>query len=371
MLRNEVLKRREELSQLLQEMARLDASVAALNTTTGLEWSSYGRTRITVLDIISDDDDLTSAPAIAQVLNAHRTDQAIELKKAAELRVQAAAFDNQMRNALLDAKILTTPTTFSPPDTMLERVYKRTEDALISVDSLAKLVTIDDNQSLEVLQRAVDHATTAFDKALHAALLNDQTQNELKKKSVELDQVKTTLKVFEIIETNYRKAMAVLSPLVSEHSLDKAVKDVLVSIKAQVSEIFSRIHSPHEYKLGDFEGGKMLVTIDEEQPHGIDHISSGQRAAFALSIFLALNQSATSAPPIILIDDPVAHIDDLNALSFLDYLRDVVLGSRKQVFFATADARLAALFQRKFEFLGAERFRTILLSGKESQHLNS
>lgn len=54
----------------------------------------------------------------------------------------------------------------------------------------------------------------------------------------------------------------------------------------------------------------------------------------------------------VLIDDPVAHVDDLNALSFLDYLRDLAVTSKKQVFFATADARVAALFTRKFGFLG-------------------
>lgn len=37
-------------------------------------------------------------------------------------------------------------------------------------------------------------------------------------------------------------------------------------------------------------------------------------------------------------------------------------GTRKQIFFATADAKLAALFQRKFEFLGEERFKKTVLA---------
>ena len=61
------------------------------------------------------------------------------------------------------------------------------------------------------------------------------------------------------------------------------------------------------------------------------------------------------------INDPVAHIDDLNTLSFLDYLREIVIRGRKQVFFSTADIRLAALFQRKFEFMGSNRFKRISL----------
>jgi recombinational DNA repair ATPase RecF len=88
----------------------------------------------------------------------------------------------------------------------------------------------------------------------------------------------------------------------------------------------------------------------------LKQISTGQRAAFALSLFLAQNAQITMAPPIILIDDPIAHVDDLNCLSFLDYLREVVVAGGKQVFFATASEKLAILFERKFDFLGPQDF---------------
>ena len=81
-------------------------------------------------------------------------------------------------------------------------------------------------------------------------------------------------------------------------------------------------------------------------------ISTGQRAAYALSIFLAQNSQLTNAPPVVLIDDPIAHVDDLNALSFLDYLREVALLGTRQIFFATANDKLATLIERKFDFLG-------------------
>jgi chromosome segregation protein len=129
-----------------------------------------------------------------------------------------------------------------------------------------------------------------------------------------------------------------------------------------VSSVFAQIHSPPEYKLGAFDDElDFLIRKDDGVRHAIDQVSTGQRAALALSIFLASNASATSAPPVLLIDDPVAHIDDLNTLSFLDYLRELALCADKQIFFATADVRLAALFERKFEFLGKERFRKVSL----------
>ncbi len=83
----------------------------------------------------------------------------------------------------------------------------------------------------------------------------------------------------------------------------------------------------------------------------ISQISTGQRSALALSIFLCLNKKLRNGPDIILFDDPVSFIDDFNALSFLDYLRKDMLSAGKQVFFATANTRLASLFEKKFSFL--------------------
>ena len=70
------------------------------------------------------------------------------------------------------------------------------------------------------------------------------------------------------------------------------------------------------------------------------------------------------APPVVLIDDPIAHVDDLNSLSFLDYLREVAITGRRQIFFATANDKLATLFERKFDFLGSKEFRRFNLSRK-------
>ena len=57
----------------------------------------------------------------------------------------------------------------------------------------------------------------------------------------------------------------------------------------------------------------------------------------------------------------IAHVDDLNILSFLDILRDLVLLDDRQVFFATANARIADLFYRKFDCLGTD-FKNIPLN---------
>jgi predicted nucleic acid-binding Zn-ribbon protein len=159
------------------------------------------------------------------------------------------------------------------------------------------------------------------------------------------------------------EAFMVLKDLQNNHSLESAMESTLQQNRASVEEIFSRIHSPAEFK-GIGSDWTSLIRNDGTESN-LSQISTGQRAAFALSIFLSQNaQLGKQAPPVILIDDPIAHVDDLNSLSFLDYLRELVLMYDRQIYFATASDKLATLFQRKFDFLGEEDFRRIDL-GRE------
>jgi chromosome segregation protein len=244
----------------------------------------------------------------------------------------------------------------------VERASSLLNASLDFVKSSMQLINFTEDQSLESLQLLIDEAIGAFDRAQHAELSEVTARTDLSKKTEELHQATELLRDVSARRENFAKASDVFSRIVQDHSLEKATKDALESIRGEVSDVFSRIHSPAEYVLGDFQGEALLATREGNHARGVNQVSTGQRAALALSIFLALNRSAETAPPVMLIDDPVAHIDDLNALSFLDYLRDLAVGERKQIFFATADARLAALFQRKFEFLGDERFKKIVLT---------
>lgn len=154
-------------------------------------------------------------------------------------------------------------------------------------------------------------------------------------------------------------ARQTLSDLKETNSLTTAMEATLEENRGVIENIFGRIHAPKEFK----ELGKSFDTLirDDGEKAKLSEISTGQRAAFALSIFLARNSQLVSAPRVILIDDPIAHVDDFNALSFLDYLRDLVITGSRQIFFATANDKIAALFERKFDFMG-EEYRRFNLS---------
>lgn len=183
-------------------------------------------------------------------------------------------------------------------------------------------------------------------------------QSEVTKRKEQLNQQISTLQ--QRIE-RFRKAQGVLSEIRKEHSLSAAMESTLRLNRTAIEAIFLSIHSPAEFSGLGSTIATLVRKADNSQAK-LSEISTGQRAAFGLSIFLAQNSQLSIAPPVVLIDDPIAHVDDLNSLSFLDYLREIAITGRRQIYFATANDKLATLFERKFEFLGSEGFRRFNLS---------
>jgi DNA repair exonuclease SbcCD ATPase subunit len=235
--------------------------------------------------------------------------------------------------------------------------------------ALHDFVQIDKVDSLNKIVREIDVVAELAKEFVK------EKENE-KKRSSQLQQATVDLSVLDKsrVEAEGRlkrceTARSVLETIINKHSIERVVTEFISRNQKRISEIFTSIHSPHEFvgldhEKGeeDFSGELKLVKINngKETRVSVSEISAGQRAALALSIFLCLNEKVENAPPLILFDDPVAHVDDMNALSFLDYLREVALNKNRQIFFATADDKLAALFERKFEFLG-EEFKKIPL----------
>jgi len=201
-----------------------------------------------------------------------------------------------------------------------------------------------------------------------AAELQVAIERERKANAVQTDSVKRRgllkqrLTVLKNRIERLSHAHSTLETLQTEHSLTNAMKSALKRNRVGIENIFSRIHAPAEFKGLGSNWTTLIREVDGIEA-ALSEVSTGQRSAFALSIFLAQNnQLRDTAPPVVLIDDPIAHIDDLNALSFLDYLREVVLTGGRQIFFATANKKIATLFERKFDFLGDDGFSRIDLS---------
>jgi DNA repair exonuclease SbcCD ATPase subunit len=155
----------------------------------------------------------------------------------------------------------------------------------------------------------------------------------------------------ELAET----AIEALNDILNNESKEKHLQTFLHQNKIEITEIFKDIHSPREFSDLDFQSSPIHLVRESNKHHDpISKISSGQRAALALSIFLTLNQKLIHGPPYLFFDDPVAFVDDLNTLSFLDFLREIAISGSRQIFFATASQKIASLFAKKFEFLAGD-----------------
>ena len=122
------------------------------------------------------------------------------------------------------------------------------------------------------------------------------------------------------------------------------------------------IHAPAEFddlKFTTDEGIK-LKRIESDEYETVMKISTGQKSALSLAIFLTMNRNAKNAPKYILFDDPVSNTDDINILAFLDYLGDIAINGERQIFFATANSKVANLFRKKFDFLGDDFIYSLL-----------
>lgn len=154
-------------------------------------------------------------------------------------------------------------------------------------------------------------------------------------------------------------ADAVIQDLLTHHSERALAETVLRENAGRIAATFAKIHAPNEFEVRAEDGFKIVRRGGSAV--GLEEMSSGQRAAYALSLFLAMNERLRTGPRIVIFDDPVAHVDDINVLSLFDHLRDIALTGQRQIFFATADAKIGGLFGRKFRFLGDE-FKQIELT---------
>jgi len=355
---------RSAAAELLVATSELKARENARDTAEnyGIDLSGWERLRdATIVPLLPANADPLNDTEIAALAAELRVKATLEASKVQEQNESLTTCSREIDDLL--ASDLGTDSTESQAQRIatLTRTLRQAEGALQDIERLAETLPISSQSSIEDVSVELAACLLAFDKARHAAQADTQARATLAQKSQELETATISLSRLTVTRQNLQRAIGTLNAVVEQNSLARSTAEAFSSIKDRVGRVFAQIHAPQEYTLGDFNGDSLIVRRDTNRPHAVNQVSTGQRAALALSIFLALNETARSAPPIILIDDPVAHIDDLNTLSFIDYLREVVMRGGRQVFFATADARLAALFQRKFEFLGSDRFKRISL----------
>ncbi|MCX0340156.1 hypothetical protein, partial [Acinetobacter radioresistens] len=242
----------------------------------------------------------------------------------------------------------------------IKNIYQSRIDKIIAIEShFNELMTYINIQDEELI--------SDISKELMLLINNLVTLREVENSQVELLNlinqnkiINSNLPSMKLLNSRLDKALKMLSKM-SSNSEDTMLEDYFSKNLLEIKDIFTTIHSPREFTDIRYKDDT-LILFKHDQEYTISEISTGQRAALVLSIFLSLNRKLKNGPNILIFDDPVTFIDDFNALSFLDFLRYFIVKEKKQIFFATANKKFAGLFKKKFDFLGGNQYKEFYLS---------
>jgi len=185
------------------------------------------------------------------------------------------------------------------------------------------------------------------------ARVKDESESRIKEAQATINQQKP-------IHDRLEKAIEVLNGIQKEDGVENYIQQFFTNNLQQISDLFSVMHAPRDFEKIIWDQDLMAIRAirkSDSAECSVSNFSSGQRNALSLAIFLTMNQKVKYGPSLIMLDDPVAHVDDLNIVSFFDCLRELLLGYERQIFFATASAKTANLFAKKFDYLGKDKFR--------------
>lgn len=244
---------------------------------------------------------------------------------------------------------------------VVQRQVSDIEAALGARQTLTSILTIDSDKTADEITINLAAAQQLLARVATAVAQESTNDTALDKETKAVADLTTKIEACDMTIGHLVDAEHVLDTLTRQSSGGELTNKILAENAQEIARTFASIHMPNEFELKADHGTLAIVRRQTGDKIELDQMSTGQRAAFALSLFLAMNGCLRSGPPVLLFDDPVAHVDDINVLSFLDHLRHLAINGSRQIFFATADTKLAGLFRHKFRFLGDD-FKELSLS---------
>jgi len=248
---------------------------------------------------------------------------------------------------------------------LLRERLGRAERATESARTLADHCSVKDRRVSDI-HGSLLSASTTLSRLLTAITEETSVASQQGREESSLHELHHRREAVKATIDRLQYTCSVLEPIVAQTNQGGYVNKVLGDMTGQIARVFSDIHSPAEFSVEQETPAGLAIRRSRTQERATtEQMSTGQRAAYALSLFLSMNSTLRTGPRVVLLDDPIAHVDDLNALSFLDHLRTIAIDAGRQIFFATADDKIAALFRQKFKFLGTTEFRELTLGRPE------
>lgn len=132
------------------------------------------------------------------------------------------------------------------------------------------------------------------------------------------------------------------------------LENILATHINKMNKIFKLLICSDEYSELQLHKGEIVaIRSGTKEIVTMSEMSTGQKVCLALSFMFSLFMSNENSPNIIMLDEPVANLDDLHMLNLLDVLRRFAMAGT-QIFFTTSNPNVAKLFRRKFSYLEEE-----------------
>ena len=332
-----------------QKISELTESLIQLNTIQ-FQFNNSGLTEDKIISLLNKTEEFLSIKIQSE------SELTLHKQKIIDKQNELASANVQIGNEISE-KQNTLRNNFSADIENEEQLLKRL-NTLQEIDNnfkqLELYLNLPHNTPLTIIIEKANLVRSFFETYKKAVLELKQQKQSLELTQKEIDKILAEIKNLKPKQERAEFASNELKRLLTEQSKNEFLRDYISKNKKEIVSIFKLIHTPIEFEDINFSDSKItLITIDNNS-RTLSEISTGQRSALALSIFLSLNKKLTKGPNILLFDDPVTYVDDMNILSFFDYLRELVIKSKRQVFFATANDDIAFLFRKKFEFLNSE-----------------
>jgi exonuclease SbcC len=339
-----------ELADQLREAERLRAELSkgeqrALEL--GLSEADLGKSAAEILDCVR--------ALRAELSKAENVKRQQETSRA---NAQAEWNGSRAERTRLEADMKEWEGTLTSLSTELEEFYSLCQgvglDHAASAESIAEVRNRleGDGMRLTRAQRTAE----AYERSCRAAALEkeqDEAQRQLEAAQNDMDALQ---KRMVALKAAAKIAKGWIEPLAA--SVSRAVDKRIEAHRTEIVRLFrAMIPCPYLFEdiLVDREPSGVRLGLrykGKDTPSGEPRffLSSAQANVLALSIFLSLaGHQKWSRLETLMLDDPVQHLDDLDAVAFLDCLRSVAYGKTgKQIIVSTCDKNLYLLLIRKF-----------------------
>jgi len=179
---------------------------------------------------------------------------------------------------------------------------------------------------------------------------NHKNKLEIEKKEKELN----------LLNIKRERCNAAIFAFKSLKNLNEYMEKFISENSEIIERIFKLIHKPKEFSDLKIQDGKIsFVRTKTGELTDATKISTGQSVSLTFSILLSLYMSAPNAPRIIILDEPIANMDDMHILNLIDLIRELVLNGT-QIFITTANDQIAKFLRRKFSFMEASFVHIIM-----------